>query len=151
MVDRDAIVLGALRAGDGQAAGTRNGSARLLENSLNLANLFKLVGHGGASNAEGGWFVEVAHVPRGGAVGDANPTGYVRLGTLVLNGSNPVEFALSGATIEQQVRAAASPAITGDVRIRALRLVAGTGTGQGGNGLAAPANAGNASIHYQLI
>ena len=47
------------------------------------------------------------------------------------------------------MKAAASPAITGDVRVTALRLVAGTGTGQGGNGLAAPANATGATVHIQ--
>ena len=149
MVDRDAILLGAIRAGDGATAGTRDGSARLLSDSLNLADMFKIVANGGASNAAGGYYVEVAHVDRGAAVGAANPSGYVRLGSISFNGTNPVEFAISGATIGAQVRAASSPAITGDVRVVALRLVAGTGTGEGGNGLAAPANASAATIHYQ--
>ncbi len=147
MVDRDAVLLGAIRAGDGATAGTRDGSARVLSDALNLADTFKIVANGGASNASGGYYVEVAHVARGAAVGTANPAAYVRLGSISLNGLTPVEFAISGATIDAQVRAAASPAITGDVRVVALRLVAGTGVGL--NGLAVPTNASAATIHYQ--
>lgn len=147
MVDRDAVLLGAIRAGDGAAAGSRDGTARLLPDALNLADMFKIVAHGGASNAAGGYYVEVAHVARGAAIGAANPAAYVRLGSISFLGTTPVEFAISGATIEAQVRAAASPAITGDVRVVALRLVAGTGVGA--NGLAAPINASAATIHYQ--
>jgi hypothetical protein len=147
LVDRDAVLFGAIRAGDNQAAGTRDGSARLLSNSLNLADTFKIVANGGASNASGGYFIEVAHVARGAAVADANPAAYVRLGSISFLGTTPVEFALSGATIDALVRANASPAITGDVRVVALRLVAGTGVGA--NGLAVPTNTSAASIHYQ--
>jgi len=146
-VDRDAVLIGAIRAGDGATAGTRDGSARLVADSLNLADMFKVVANGGASNASGGYFIEVAHVDRGAAVGAANPAAYVRIGSISFLGTTPVEFAISGATIEAQVRAAASPAITGDVRVVAIRLVAGTGVGN--NGLAAPANASAATIHYQ--
>jgi hypothetical protein len=109
--------------------------------------MFKVVANGGASTASGGYYVEVAHVARGAAVGTANPAAYVRLGSISFNGLTPVEFAISGATIDAQVRAAASPAITGDVRVVALRLVAGTGVGL--NGLAVPTNATAATIHYQ--
>jgi hypothetical protein len=147
MVDRDAVLFGPVRVGDGQVAGTRDGSARILSDSLNLADTFKVVANGGAANAAGGYFIEVAHVARGAAIGTANPAAYVRIGSISFNGTTPMEFAISGATIDAQVRAAASPAIVGDVRIVALRLVAGTGVGA--NGLAAPVNTSAASIHYQ--
>lgn len=143
--DRDSVILGAVRAGDGAAAETRTGAARVLPFKLNTCDTFKVIAVGALSNAAGGYFVEVAHVPFGGAVGEANPTAYVRIGSIVLNGLQQVEIGKSGLEVEAAIQAAASPAITGDVRAVAVRLVAGTGS----NGLTAPANATGATIHIQ--
>lgn len=145
-VDRDAVLIGSVRAGDNAVAETRTGAARILSNKLNLANTFKVVATGASDTAAGGYYIEVAHVSRGAAVGSANPAAYVRLGSIVFSGKKSIELAFSGVGIEEAVRAAASPTITGDVRVVALRLVAGTGS----NGLAAPVNDTGATIHYQL-
>ena len=91
----------------------------------------------------------MAHLADGAAIGSANPTGYVQIGAVSFNGTSQAEVGFTGQQIEALVKAAASPAITGDVRVVALRLVAGTGSGQGGNGLAAPANATGATVHIQ--
>jgi len=148
-IDRDSVLVGAVRAGEGVAAETRTGAARLMPFKLNTADFFKVVAVGALSNAAGGYYIEVAHVAAGGAIGDANPTGYTRIGAISFDGTNQTEVGFSGPQVEALVKAAASPAITGDVRVVALRLVAGTGTAQGGNGLAAPANNTGATIHIQ--
>lgn len=147
LIDRDAVLFGSVRAGDQSAAETRNGSARLLSNNLTRSD-FKIIAKGKASNAAGGYLIQVAHVPKGGVVGDANPTGYVTVGSIVFRGTDEAKTNLEGNEIEAAIRAAASPAITDDVRAVALRLVAGTGTGAGGNGVAAPVNTTGAVIFY---
>ena len=149
-IDRESVLVGAVRAGEGVAAETRTGAARLLPFKLNTCDFSKIVAVGALSNAAGGYYVEVAHVAAGAAVGAANPTGYVRLGSISFSGTDQTEIGFSGAQVEALVKAGASPAITGDTRVVALRLVAGTGvTGEGSNGLAAPANATGATIHIQ--
>lgn len=149
-LDRDSVIVGAVRAGEGVAAETRTGAARVLPFKLNTCDFFKVRAVGALSNAAGGYYVEVAHVAEGGAVGAANPSGYVRLGAISYDGLNPTEVGFTGAQVEALVKAAASPAITGDARVVAFRLVAGTGvTGEGSNGLAAPANNTGATIHIQ--
>lgn len=148
--DRESILVGSVRAGEGVAAESRTGAARLLSFKLNTCDFFKVQAVGALSNAAGGYYVEVAHVAAGGAVGDANPTGYTRIGSISFNGTSQAEVGFSGPQVEALVKAGASPAITGDVRVVALRLVAGTGvSGEGSNGLAAPANATGATIHIQ--
>jgi hypothetical protein len=148
--DRESVIFGNVRAGEGVDAESRNGAARLMPFKLNICDFFKVVAVGGLANAAGGYFIEVAHVDRDAAVGAANPTGYVRIGSISLSGTNPTETGFSGPQVEALVKAAASPAITGDVRVTALRLVAGTGvSGEGSNGLAAPANTTGATIHIQ--
>lgn len=148
--DRESILVGAVRAGEDAAAESRTGAAKVLSFKLNTCDFFKVVAVGALANAAGGYYVEVAHVAAGGAVGSANPTGYVRLGSISFSGLNPAEIGFSGPQVEAAVKAAASPAITGDVRVVALRLVAGTGlTGEGSNGLAAPANSTGATVHIQ--
>jgi hypothetical protein len=145
-IDRDSVLVGAVRAGEGVAAESRTGAARLLPFKLNTCDFFKLVAVGALSNAAGGYHIEVAHVPAGGVVGDANPSGYSRIGSIVFSGTDQTEVGFSGAQIEAIVKAAASPSITGDVRVVALRLVAGPG---GAGNLAAPANTTGATIHIQ--
>ena len=144
-IDRDSVLLGAVRAGENVSAETRTGAAGLLPFKLNTCDFFKVVAVGALSNAAGGYFIEVAHVAAGGAIGAANPAAYVRIGSIVFSGTDQTEVGFSGPQIEALVKAGASPAITGDTRVVALRLVAGTGS----NGLAAPANATGATIHIQ--
>jgi hypothetical protein len=144
-IDRDSVLLGAVRAGEGVAAESRTGAARLLPFKLNTCDFFKVAAVGALSTAAGGYYIEVAHVAAGGVVGDANPTGYVRIGSIVFSGTDQTEVGFSGPQVEALVKAGASPAISGDTRVVALRLVAGTGS----NGLAAPANATGATIHIQ--
>lgn len=149
-IDRESVILGAVRAGEGVAAESRTGAARLMPFKLNSCDFFKVVACGALSNAAGGYFIEVAHVADGAAVGAANPSDYVRIGSISLNGMTPTETGFTGPQVEALVKAAASPAISGDVRVVALRLVAGTGvSGAGSNGLAAPANTTGATIHVQ--
>ena len=144
LIDRESVLLGAVRAGDGAAAETRTGAARIVPFTLNSCETFRVIAVGGQAASAGGYRVQVAHVPIGGAVGDANPSAYVEIGTISFNGLSQVEIGRSGAEIDAAIRAAASPAIVGDVRAVAVRLVAGTGTG----GLNAPAGTGN-TIHIQ--
>ena len=149
-LDRESVLLGFVRAGEGVAAESRTGAARIMPFKLNTCDSFKIVATGALSNAAGGYFVEVAHVADGADISSANPTAYVRLGSISFDGTNSVELGKTGREVEALVKAAASPAITGDVRVVALRLVIGAGvTGTGSNGLAAPANATGAIIHIQ--
>ncbi len=147
-IDRESVLIGAVRAGEGAAAESRTGAARLLSFKLNNADMVKFVATGGADNSAGGYLIQVAHVAEGGALANANPTGYVTIGTIVFSGKKTLEVGFTGAQIEELVKGAASPAITGDVRVVALRLVAGDGTGTGQNGVAVPAGSGN-TIHVQ--
>ena len=147
-VDRDSILLGSVAAGLDVAAETRDGSARLLDGRLNPYDAWKVVAVGGQSTSAGGYLIQVAHVPEGGTLANANPTGYVTVGAITFNGTEPNEIGFTGPQVEALVKAAASPAITGKVRVVALRLVAGTGTGSGQNGVVVPAGTGN-RIHLQ--
>lgn len=148
LLDRDAVLFGSVRAGDQSAAETRTGAARLLSNNLTRSD-FRVIAKGKASNAAGGYLIQVAHIPKGGVLGDANPTGYVTVGSITFRGTEEVNTNLNGNEIEAAIRAAASPAITGDVRAYAIRLVAGTGvTGAGSNGVAVPANVTGSTIFY---
>jgi hypothetical protein len=146
---RENVLFGAVRDGEGVAAETRTGAARLLQDKLNGQPNALIVATGALSNAAGGYFIEVAHVPIGGTISDANPSGYVSIGSISFNGMNPSEVIFSKVQLETLVKAAASPALTVDPRVIAIRLVAGTGTGEGQNGLAAPVNTTGAVIHYQ--
>lgn len=146
------MLYGSVAAGENSPAADRTGAAVLIQPLLNTLNNVKFVAQGAAANAAGGFYIEVAHVAKGAALSTANPAAYVRLGSISFSGTQRVEKTFSGLDIEQQVKAAASPAITGPVRVVAVRLVAGTGTGTGQNGLAAPVNVAQstgAMIHYQ--
>jgi len=144
-IDRESVIFGSVRAGEGVAAESRTGAARLMPFKLNTCDFFKIVAQGALSNAAGGYFVEVAHVAEGADVGAAST--YARIGSIVLNGLTQTEVGFTGAQVEALVKAAGS--LTGEIRVVALRLVAGTGTGSGENGLTAPANTTGATIHIQ--
>jgi hypothetical protein len=126
-LDRESVLVGSVRAGEGSAAETRTAGTRLLPVKLNTADVVKFVASGGAANSAGGYIIKAAHVPLGGAIGDANPTGYATVGIIAFNGKKSTEIAVSGAQLEALVKAAASPAITGDVRVTALKLIPGSG------------------------
>lgn len=149
-IDRENVLIGAVRRGDNVAAETRTGAARILDNKLNNSDVFKLVAQGALSNAAGGYFVDVAHVAIDGSLPAAESANWIRIGSIVFDGLNAVELALAGVELGRRVKAETSPAISGETRVTGIRLVAGTGTGQGGNGLAAPANATGAYVFYQL-
>lgn len=150
-IDRDSILLGPVRAGlngsgDLETASVRTGAARLLEGRINPYDSWKIVGVGGQSSSAGGYLVQVAHVAQGDSL--ANASTWATIGAITFNGTSEVSLGFTGDQAEALVRAAASPAITGKVRVIALRLVAGTGTGSGQNGVVVPAGDGN-RIHLQ--
>ena len=145
-IDRESVIFGSVRAGEGVAAESRNGTtARLMPFKMNKCDFFKIVAQGAASNAAGGYFIEVAHVAEGAAIGTAST--YARIGSITFDGTTQPEVGFTGAQVEALVKAAGS--LTGEIRVVALQLVAGTGTGSGQNGLTAPANTTGATIHIQ--
>jgi hypothetical protein len=144
-IDRESVIFGSVRAGEGVAAESRTGAARVMPFKLNTCDFFKIVAQGAASDAAGGYFIEVAHVAEGAAVGTAST--YARIGSIVFDGTTQTEVGFTGAQVEALVKAAGS--LTGEIRVVALRLVAGTGTGAGENGLVVPANTTGATIHIQ--
>jgi hypothetical protein len=149
--DPDGTLLGSVRAGERTDAETRTGAARLLPYKLNLSSFFRVMALGGQSSSTGGYLVQVAHIPKLGTLADANPANYVTIGTIVFDGTESTEFGLTGRQVAKAVKDAAIAAgtpITTDLRITAIRLVAGTGTGGGQNGVVVPAGTGN-TIHIQ--
>lgn len=149
--DRDAVLLGAVYAGlngagDLEPAATRDGSARLLEGRINPYDAWKVVAVGGQTSSAGGYQVQMAHVAQGAAL--ASASAWATIGAITFDGTKETEFGFTGAQVEALVKAAATPAITGKVRVVALRLVAGNGTGAGQNGVVVPAGTGN-RIHLQ--
>lgn len=153
-IDRDSILLGAVQAGvngagDLEPASTRDGSARLLEGRINPYDNWKVVAVGGQSSSAGGYLVQAAHVAQGAALGTASA--WATIGAITFDGLKPTELGFTGAQAEALVAAAAvaaSAPITGKIRVTGLRLVAGTGTGSGQNGIVVPAGTGN-RIHLQ--
>jgi hypothetical protein len=125
--DAETILLGYVGPWDDRAAETRTGSAREMSLRLNRMPFFKFVGHGATSSAAGGYLVKAAHIARGGVVGDVTAPNWVTLGSIVFNGQGPVEFGRTGPEVERMVKAATSPTITGDVRVKGVRLFPGSG------------------------
>lgn len=126
MLDRETVLLGAVDKGyDSAPAETRTGAARLLNTRLDAQDVVKLVMHGQNATANGGYLLQVAHVPEGGVLGDAS--GWATVGTIAhpAAGIKTVELPLSGRAIQDLVRAAGS--ISGDVRCVAARLRPGSG------------------------
>jgi hypothetical protein len=150
--DRNSILVGPVRAGEGVAAENRDGSARLLD-SINLrnANWLKFVGMGATVSAAGGYFIQVHHVPQGGSLPAGSSANWIQIGILTFSGKDQREIGFTGLQIEQIIRAAHTPAIAAnvDVRINAVRLVAGTGTGTGQNGLAVPPGFSGCTVFFQ--
>ena len=133
-IDRDSILLGPVNAGLNSATGnledasTRTGAARLLEGRLNPHDSWKAVAVGGQSSSSGGYVVQIAHVAQNGALADASAWG--TLGAIAFSGTAEIPLGFTGDQTEAVVRAAAvaaGAAITGKVRVAALRLRPGTG------------------------
>jgi hypothetical protein len=140
-IDRDSVIIGYVRGGDRSVAETRTGAAKLYPFKLNSPNYLKFVACGGLSNSSGGYYIEAAHVAEGGSLPADNAANtWIRLGAITFSGYAQREVGFTGLQIEQLIRGGTSPSISGDARVVALRFVAGTGTGQDGNGLAAPAS-----------
>ena len=65
-------LVGAVKAGTrGRAAETRTGTAQLLTTRLECQDVFKIVINGQTATSAGGYLIEAAHVPEGGAIGAA--------------------------------------------------------------------------------
>ena len=132
-IDRDSILLGPVNAGRSSSgnledASTRTGAARLLEGRLNPYDSWKAVAVGGQSSSSGGYLVQIAHVAQNGALTDASAWG--TLGAIAFSGTAEIPLGFTGDQTEAVVRAAAvaaGAAITGKVRVTALRLRPGTG------------------------
>lgn len=145
VIDAQTVLVGAVAAGArGRAAETRTGTARLLNTRLEAQDVFKIAVHGQTSDSAGGYIIQAAHVAEGAAIGAAST--YATIATVTCApGVN--EIALSGAQIRQLVKDAGS--LTGDVRVVAIKAVAGTGSGQGGNGVAVPAGTNTISLQTE--
>jgi hypothetical protein len=132
-IDRDSILLGSVFAGLDNAGNlvgdeTRTGAARLLEGRLNPYDSWKVVAVGGQSNSAGGYVVQLAHVAQNDVL--ANASAWATIGAIAFSGTAEVPLGFTGDQTEGVVRAAAvaaGAAITGKVRVIALRLRPGTG------------------------
>lgn len=135
-LDAATVLVGAVRAGArGRAAATRTGAEQLLNTRLEAQDVFKIVVHGDAS-AAGQYTIQVAHVPEG----STTPSTY---GTIALVTLAPgiQEIPISGAVVREIARTAPNPDITGDVRVVAIKAVAGTDAN-------APAGVNTISVQY---
>lgn len=135
-LDAATVLVGAVRAGArGRAAATRTGAEQLLNTRLEAQDVFKIVVHGDAS-AAGQYTIQVAHVPEG----TTSPSTY---GTIAVITCAPgiQEIPISGATVREIARTAPATDITGDVRVVAIKAVAGTEAN-------APAGVNTISVQY---
>lgn len=135
-LDAATVIVGPVRAGArGRAAATRNGAEQLLNTRLEAQDVFKLVVHGDSS-AAGQYTVQVAHVPEG----STTPSTY---GTIAVITCAPgiQEIPISGATVREIARTAPNPDVTGDVRVVAIKAVAGADA-------LAPAGVNTISVQY---
>jgi hypothetical protein len=138
-LDAETILFGLVKAGPrGRAAETRTGAARLLNTNLAAQNVVKIAGFGQSSTSAGGYLVQAAHVAEGAAIGTAST--YATIGVISFTAGQINEVALSGKQIREAVKAAGS--LTGDIRVVAVRLTAGTGA----NGAAVPAGTNTVAI-----
>lgn len=138
MLDLDGILLGAVRASENAAAGTRDGSARILGTKLNSLGAFKVVLVPSASNAAGGYLIEVAHVDRGETSVSSD---FELIGTLEADGLREAVAVFDGLEVGEQARDAAHNRIltlgtrtagtgyTGAGTYTNVPLTGGTGTG----------------------
>lgn len=121
--DAATVLVGAVKAGArGRAAETRTGAARLLNTRLEAQDVFKVIANGQTSASAGGYIVQAAHVPEG----STTPSTYATIAMLTL-AAGTQEIPISGVTVGDLCRNAPSPAITGDVRVVAVRLLPGSG------------------------
>ena len=135
-LDAQTVLVGAVRAGArGRAAATRTGAEQILNTRLDAQDVFKIVVHGDAS-AAGQYTIQVAHVAEGSST--VSTYGTVAVVTLA---PGIQEIPLSGATVREIARTAPNPDITGDVRVVAIKAVAGTEAN-------APAGANTISVQY---
>jgi len=141
-IDANTVLVGAVLAGTrGRAAETRTGAARLLNTRLEAQDVFKIVTHGQSSDSAGGYIIQAAHVAEGKALSDASTWATIATVTCAPGIS---EIPVSGVQIRNAVKTAGS--LTGDVRVVAIRAVAGTGTGSGQNGVVVPAGTNTISL-----
>jgi len=135
-LDAATVLVGPIAAGArGRAATTRTGAELILNTRLEAQDVFKLVVHGNAS-AAGQYTVQVAHVAEGG-------TTVSTYGTIAVITCAPgiQEIPISGATAREIARTAPSTDITGDVRVVAIKAVAGADA-------LAPAGVNTISVQY---
>ena len=102
--------------------------------------MFKIVAHGDA-DAAGGYIIQAAHVPEG----STTPDTYATIATVTC-APGISEIAITGAQVRELCRVAGS--VTGDVRVVAIKAVAGDGTGEGDNGVEAPEGVNTISLQY---
>lgn len=138
LLDLDGILLGAVRASEGAPAGTRDGSARILNTKLNALNVFKVVLVPASSSASGGYLIEVAHVDRGDSSVSSD---FELIGTIEADALREVAAVFDGVDIGEQARAAAHRRIltlgtrtagsgyTGTGTYNNVPLTGGTGSG----------------------
>jgi hypothetical protein len=119
--DAATVLVGAVRAGTrGRPAANRTGAEQILNTRLEAQDVFKLIVRGGAGSG-GQYTIQVAHVPEG----STTPSTYATV-AVVTCAPGVQEIPLSGATVRELARTAPNPDITGDVRVVAIRAVAGT-------------------------
>lgn len=140
-LDAETVLVGDVKAGTrGRDAETRTGTARILNTRLEAQDVFKIVAHGDA-DAAGGYIIQAAHVPEG----STTPDTYATIATVTC-APGISEIAISGAQVRELCRVAGS--VTGDVRVVAIKAVAGDGTGEGDNGVEAPEGVNTISLQY---
>ena len=143
-LDAGTVLVGAVRAGTrGRAAATRTGPEQLLTTRLEAQDVFKIVVHGQTSNSAGGYIIQAAHVPEGSTTAST----YATIATVTC-APGITEIPISGAVVRELCRTAPNPDIEGDVRVVAIKAVAGTGTGEGQNGVVVPAGTNTISLQY---
>jgi len=140
-LDAETVLVGDVKAGTrGRDAETRTGTARILNTRLEAQDVFKIVAHGDA-DAAGGYIIQAAHVPEG----STTPDTYATIATVTC-APGISEIAITGAQVRELCRVAGS--VTGDVRVVAIKAVAGDGTGEGDNGVEAPEGVNTISLQY---
>ncbi len=136
-LDAATVLVGAVAAGArGRAATTRTGAEQILNTRLEAQDVFKIVVHGQSATSAGQYTIQVAHVPEG----STTPSTYGTVAVVTL-APGIQEIPLSGATVRELARTAPTPDITGDVRVVAIKAVAGTDAN-------APAGTNTISLQY---
>jgi hypothetical protein len=136
-LDASTVLVGAVRAGArGRAATTRTGAEQILNTRLDAQDVFKIVVHGQSATSAGQYTIQVAHVPEGSTTASTYAT--VAVVTLA---PGIQEIPLSGAVVRELARTAPTPDVEGDVRVVAIKAVAGTDAN-------APAGTNTISLQY---